>query len=219
MVSKWNQSFLIVAAASLLPQLPALAQEDTNYQGYDKSFIDRPDHKKPTNPFALKGSDFHKHSYRRMLLNSEFAGSSVGLGVNASNQVYNRNAYTYLNPDSYKANDATPEEVNRYIDQVYTPNVGKSTNQGYQVNKNFDQENPFKTGSQSQLSEDNPFGNTFDAGPSSPFLQKDYLFPKKKRSSANTSSSDSSYRPTALPGSNENSYSRSDDADTSKSNF
>jgi len=166
MAAKKILSVLVVAAgASLLAVVPANAQEDTNYHGYDKSFIDRPDHKKPTNPFAVTGDMFHKHSYRRMLLNSPFANSSVGLGANSSNQIYNKEAYNYLNPDANKANDETPEEVNRYIDHVYSPNVGKSDNQGYHTQKDFDQENPFKTGAgtQSSLTEANPFGNTFDA--------------------------------------------------------
>lgn len=173
MVNKKLLSLLMAAAgASLFVVSPVAAQEseETNPNSYDKSFIDRPDHKKPTNPFAAKAADFPKHSYRRMLLNSPFASSSVGLGVNTSNQMYNQNAYTYMNPDSFKANDATPEEVNRYIDQVYKPTLNSSGNQGYETNKGFDQPNPFN-GSRSTLTEENPFGNTFDNGPNSPFMQ------------------------------------------------
>lgn len=175
-MAKKQLSIVMIAAGLITCAAPAMAQEseETNPYGYDKSFITRPDYKKPTNPFAAQASDFHKHSYRRMLLNSPFASSSVGLGVQAQNKTFNNDAYNYLNPDSFKANDATPEEVNRYIDQVYKPEMNSSDNQGYAVDKNFDQPNPFKRNSEtrSTLTEENPFGSTFDNSPQSPFLKK-----------------------------------------------
>ncbi|MBX3137999.1 hypothetical protein KF707_17360 [Candidatus Obscuribacterales bacterium] len=205
-------SMLLVAGASLFLVSPATAQEseETNPNGYDKSFIDRPDHKKPTNPFAARAADFPKHSYRRMLLSSPFASSSVGLGVNSSNQMYNQNAYTYLNPDSFKANDATPEEVNRYIDQVYKPDLNKSGNQGYETNKGFDQPNPF-TGTRSSLTEENPFGSTFDNGPNSPYMQPEQARKKQYYGQKDISDSQKSVSTPASDVQNK--------IDTSQSNF
>lgn len=117
--------------------------EDTNHWGYDKSFIDRPDHKRPTNPFAVRAEDFHEHTYHHKLLKSEFANSSAALGVNATNRFYNKDAYTYMNPDSFKANDVTPEELERYIDHAYAPKLQKSDNPAYNTNKDFNSTNPF----------------------------------------------------------------------------
>jgi hypothetical protein len=217
MINKKFLSIIMAAASSsLFVAAPVSAQEieseDTNYHGYDKSFIERPDHKKPTNPFAARAEDFGKNTYRRMLLNSPFANSSVGLGVNSSNQIYNKNAYTYLNPDSFKANDATPEEVNRYIDQVYKPDLNKSGNQGYEVNKGFDQPNPFKSGSEtrSSLTEENPFGSTFDNGPKSPYMQKD---PVRKKLYYGQKDFSERQKPDSSP------VSGNENVDTSQSNF
>ncbi len=209
MRAKFLSIITIAAGATILASGAALAQEseDTNPNGYDKSFITRPDYKKPTNPFAAKAEDFSKHSYRRMLLNSEFATSS-GLGI--GNKFYNQDAYTYMNPDSFKANDATPEEVNRYIDQVYAPATkGGVENQSYQPNKNFDEPNPFKT----DLTETNPFGTTFDNSPESPFMQKDkkskrpYLL-RKPSATMPGSDTDGQFNPVDSP-----------KVDTSESNF
>lgn len=207
MRSKFLSIITIVTGATLLASAPAMSQEseDSNPNGYDKSFITRPDYKKPTNPFAAKAEDFSKNSYRRMLLNSEFATSS-GLGI--GNKFYNQDAYTYMNPDSMKANDATPEEVNRYIDQVYAPATkGGVENQSYQPNKNFDEPNPFKT----ELSEKNPFGTTFDNSPESPFMQQDkkskrpYLL---RKPASTMPGADAEFNPTDSP-----------KVDTSESNF
>jgi hypothetical protein len=176
MITMTGATLLATGAALVLSASTATAQEteDQNPYGYDRSFITRPDHKKPTNPFAAKAEDFSKNSYRRMLLNSPFASSSIGLGANAANKLYDQNAYTYMNPDSFKANDATPEEVNRYIDHVYSPKVS-TDKQGYMPDKNFDQANPFKNESENRFSsnEANPFGNTFERGPGSPYMQKE----------------------------------------------
>lgn len=200
---------ILATGASLLASQPAMSQEseDTNPYGYDRSFITRPDHKKPTNPFAAKAEDFGKHSYTRMLIQSGL-GTSAGLGI--GNDFYNPEAYTYMNPDSFKANDATPEEVNRYIDKVYAPPTGAGTEiQSYQPNKGFDQPNPFKSTSDTDSSsrEINPYGNTFDTGPDSPFMQKDTNNRPKNRRRVKTSDSDS------------NQFSEPTKVDTSESNF
>ena len=154
-----------------------------------------------------------------MLLNSPFASSSVGLGSNAANKLYNQEAYTYMNPDSFKANDATPEEVNRYIDQVYAPSAVGSENQGYMPDKNFNQANPFNNGSQNrfQSSEANPFGNTFDRGPDSPFMQPE---PKRKGIKAILGIENPDGKSETVPGSDSlNSPTDTKKVDTSQSNF
>lgn len=214
MRSKFLSIITIATGATLLAAVPAMAQEseDTNPYGYDRSFITRPDYKKPNNPFAAKAEDFSKNSYRRMLLNSEFATSS-GLGI--GNNFYNQDAYTYMNPDSFKANDATPEEVNRYIDQVYAPATkGGVENQSYQPNKNFDQPNPFKSNTKEQLSETNPFGTTFDNSPESPFMQKDPKRPTRGKSGAPYF-----LRKPSTPGTDGQQDPADSQVDTSQSNF
>ncbi|MBX9668632.1 MAG: hypothetical protein K2X93_13485 [Candidatus Obscuribacterales bacterium] len=134
---------LLIGSLGSPVSVSAQEAEDTNYWGYDKSFIDRPDHKRPTNPFAAKAEDFHEHTYHHKLLKSEFANSSAALGVNSTNRFYNKDAYTYMNPDSFKANDVTPEELERYIDHAYAPKLQKSDNPAYNTSKDFNSVNPF----------------------------------------------------------------------------
>lgn len=118
-------------------------QEQQEPNAYDMRFLDREGHK-PSNPYAMSGNDFHQHSYHRMLLNSPYAGSSIGLGANASKQIFNKDAYDYMNPQSKKINTPlVPAEFDPYVQNAYAPKMNKHYNPGYDTNKQFNQANPF----------------------------------------------------------------------------
>ncbi|MCA9805704.1 MAG: hypothetical protein KC777_27220 [Cyanobacteria bacterium HKST-UBA02] len=152
--------FLILIAMASFTTPPAMAQSHQE-GGYDTGFFN------PRKPgmqanFALTGNDFHGSSYHRMLLNSPFGKSSIGLGVNAFKPVYSPQVYNYLNPETLQKEEYKPKEYDPYIDKAYeAPKVQKDFNQAYQMNsqQNFDEQQfPFAPKS-TQSSSDNPFGN------------------------------------------------------------
>lgn len=137
-------ALVLILLASTSP-LSASAQEQREEPyNYDMRFLDRDSHK-PSNPFTLSGNDFHKHSYRRMLLNSPYGSSSIGLGANSQKQIFNKDAYDYMNPNSKKINQPTASpELDPYIDNAYGPKINKHYTAGYDTNKDFNEPNPFE---------------------------------------------------------------------------
>lgn len=119
--------------------------------------------------FALTGNDFHKNSYHRMLLNSPFGRSSVGLGVNSRNPVYSPQVFNYLNPETLNKEENKPSQYDQFIDKAYeAPTVKKDFNQSYQLQTDQDfnqQEFPFAPKS-TNSSNDNPFGTNSSQGQS-----------------------------------------------------
>jgi hypothetical protein len=89
--------------------------------------------------FTLKADDFPKHSYKRALLKSQFATSSVGLGANGQNQIYNPNAFDYLHPETLKDNLENVSDDDAYFDEAYNkPELHKNYSSSYEINKRFD---------------------------------------------------------------------------------
>src|SRR5579885_1872767 len=152
---------LAIGAGLLLPGqvLAQFQQEQAEPHTYDMRFLDREGHK-PSNPYTMSGNDYHQHSYHRMLLNSPYAGSSVGLGVNASKQVFNKDAYDYMNPNSKKINaPLLPPDLDPYVDNAYAPKLNKHYYAGYDMNKSFNQQSPF-AGMESRFNAtESPFDN------------------------------------------------------------
>ena len=139
--------FLLSTLGLIVFSLPSNAQDQ-----FDVSFLDRPNHKmKPT--FQMTGDDFGQHTYRRMLLNSPHASSSVGLGVNGKNAVYNKEAFKYMHPEAFKINKPTATQQ-EYIDNAYSPKLNKGYDSTYETDTRFKSGEKFS-------SQSNPFDNCF----------------------------------------------------------
>lgn len=122
---------------------------------YDINFLDRANHKiKPT--FMVNGNDFHKHSYHRMLLNSPHGRSSIGLGVNGKNPVYNSSAFDMMHPEASGINEPTATE-RLFIENAYAPKVKKGYNASYETDKAFGREPNAVTRTTNKYFSDNSF--------------------------------------------------------------
>ncbi|MGD9679749.1 MAG: hypothetical protein AB7W16_01080 [Candidatus Obscuribacterales bacterium] len=156
--------FLILIAMASFATSPAVAQSHQE-GGYDTGFF-TPKKAGMQAKFSLTGDDFHGSSYHRMLLNSPFGKSSIGLGVNAFKPVYSPQVYNYLNPETLQKEEYKPKEYDPYIDKAYeAPKVQKDFSQAYQMNsqQNFDEQQfPFAPKS-TQYASENPFGNAESA--------------------------------------------------------
>ncbi len=152
-------SFAVVAAALFSTPSQAGGQ-------YDTSFLDRPNHKlKPT--FQVTGNDFGKHTFHRMLLNSPYASSSVGLGANGRNPVYSSSTFQYMHPEADQINKPTQTQQ-EYIDNAYAPTLQSGYSSAYETDSSFKvQEDSHKFAQQEQkfAQQDNPFKDEskFDA--------------------------------------------------------
>lgn len=129
---------------------------------YDFNFLDRDPHKiKPT--FMVNGNDFHKHSYHRMLLNSPMGRSSIGLGVNGKNPVFNSTAFDMMHPEASGINEPTPTE-RLFIENAYAPKVKKGYNAAYETDKAFGREPNAVTTNTNKYFSDNTFENSSTGG-------------------------------------------------------
>lgn len=156
---------LLAAGVTQATARAAVAQTGLTQEtavNYDVNFLDRANHK--LNPaFMVNGNDFHKHSYHRMLLNSPFGRSSIGLGVNGKNPVYSSTAFDMMHPEASGINEPTPTE-RLFIENAYAPKVKKGYNASYETDKAFGRQPNAVTSATNKYFTDSSFESPLPGG-------------------------------------------------------